>query len=352
MRAGLGVGVDGHRAGPQLLRADAGEIDRRGAVHARGLGGVGVERAGGDHPHAVMFPVGHASDLGPPPRLGKRGSLGCRHEQNRRNQALQAGEHRRADGFRHAHARDRQVGRHAGRAHRPRRPCAGRPRHRHRRRRQDPRPGEEVDRRSQDRGRDHAPAAPASPAATSRPRRWRACSRSRSRASARPSAGSASRRSAPRPCRAAPPPASPTRTYIFALPGSTGACKDGWDDILRQQLDIRFRPCNFAELMPRLNEGKMPQQRLSQWLTALRERPALSAHGDGDLPGDRHGARPCALCADGLLARVAYAHEGDPTAAGAAARAGRGLPPSRSRPAARRACTTSSSRARACRAAR
>ena len=34
---------------------------------------------------------------------------------------------------------------------------------------------------------------------------------------------------------------------------------DGWDDILRQQLDIRFRPCNFAELMPRLNEGKMPR---------------------------------------------------------------------------------------------
>jgi len=48
-------------------------------------------------------------------------------------------------------------------------------------------------------------------------------------------------------------------TYIFALPGSTGACKDGWDDILRQQLDIRFRPCNFAELMPRLNEGKTPR---------------------------------------------------------------------------------------------
>ena len=48
-------------------------------------------------------------------------------------------------------------------------------------------------------------------------------------------------------------------TYIFALPGSTGACKDGWDDILRYQLDIRFRPCNFAELMPRLNEGKIPR---------------------------------------------------------------------------------------------
>src|ERR1700761_2545121 len=40
---------------------------------------------------------------------------------------------------------------------------------------------------------------------------------------------------------------------------ATGACKDGWDDILRQQLDIRFRPCNFAELMPRLNEGKPPR---------------------------------------------------------------------------------------------
>jgi molybdenum cofactor biosynthesis protein B len=48
-------------------------------------------------------------------------------------------------------------------------------------------------------------------------------------------------------------------TYIFALPGSTGACRDGWDEILRNQLDIRFRPCNFAELMPRLNEGKMPR---------------------------------------------------------------------------------------------
>jgi molybdenum cofactor biosynthesis protein B len=48
-------------------------------------------------------------------------------------------------------------------------------------------------------------------------------------------------------------------TYIFALPGSTGACRDGWDEILCHQLDIRFQPCNFAELMPRLNEGKMPR---------------------------------------------------------------------------------------------
>lgn len=43
-------------------------------------------------------------------------------------------------------------------------------------------------------------------------------------------------------------------TYIFALPGSTGAVKDGWDQILVHQLDSRFRPCNFVELMPRLNE--------------------------------------------------------------------------------------------------
>jgi molybdenum cofactor biosynthesis protein B len=43
-------------------------------------------------------------------------------------------------------------------------------------------------------------------------------------------------------------------TYIFALPGSTGAVKDGWDGILSTQLDSRWRPCNFVELMPRLME--------------------------------------------------------------------------------------------------
>jgi len=43
-------------------------------------------------------------------------------------------------------------------------------------------------------------------------------------------------------------------TYLFALPGSTGAVKDGWDDILRFQLDARHRPCNLVELMPRLLE--------------------------------------------------------------------------------------------------
>ena len=43
-------------------------------------------------------------------------------------------------------------------------------------------------------------------------------------------------------------------TYLFALPGSTGAVKDGWDDILRFQLDARHKPCNLVELMPRLRE--------------------------------------------------------------------------------------------------
>jgi molybdenum cofactor biosynthesis protein B len=43
-------------------------------------------------------------------------------------------------------------------------------------------------------------------------------------------------------------------TYLFALPGSPSACRDAWEDILRHQLDNRFRPCNFVELMPRLQE--------------------------------------------------------------------------------------------------
>ena len=43
-------------------------------------------------------------------------------------------------------------------------------------------------------------------------------------------------------------------TYLFALPGSPGACKDAWDEILSMQLDYRHRPCNFVEIMPRLDE--------------------------------------------------------------------------------------------------
>lgn len=43
-------------------------------------------------------------------------------------------------------------------------------------------------------------------------------------------------------------------TYLFALPGSPGACRDAWDEILKPQLDYRHRPCNFVEIMPRLDE--------------------------------------------------------------------------------------------------
>jgi len=43
-------------------------------------------------------------------------------------------------------------------------------------------------------------------------------------------------------------------TYLFALPGSPGACKDAWDEILSKQLDYRHMPCNFVEIMPRLDE--------------------------------------------------------------------------------------------------
>ena len=43
-------------------------------------------------------------------------------------------------------------------------------------------------------------------------------------------------------------------TYLFAFPGSPGACKDGWDEILKYQLDYRHKPCNFVEIMPRLDE--------------------------------------------------------------------------------------------------
>ncbi|TDE39779.1 molybdenum cofactor biosynthesis protein B [Antarcticimicrobium sediminis] len=45
-------------------------------------------------------------------------------------------------------------------------------------------------------------------------------------------------------------------TYLFALPGSPGACKDGWDEILSLQLDYRHKPCNFVEIFPRLSENQ------------------------------------------------------------------------------------------------
>jgi molybdopterin adenylyltransferase len=53
-------------------------------------------------------------------------------------------------------------------------------------------------------------------------------------------------------------------TFIFCLPGSPGACRDGWDGILLAQLDYRTRPCNFVEIMPRLDEHlRRPKARAS-----------------------------------------------------------------------------------------
>ena len=74
------------------------------------------------------------------------------------------------------------------------------------------------------------------------------------------------------------------RTYIFALPGSTGACKDAWDHILVFQLDHRHRPCNFAELLPRLvAEREAPRLTVETILRATERWCALveSAHGEG-----------------------------------------------------------------------
>ena len=50
-------------------------------------------------------------------------------------------------------------------------------------------------------------------------------------------------------------------TYLFAVPGSTGACKDAWDGILVHQLDFRYRPCNFVEIMPRLREHELARDK-------------------------------------------------------------------------------------------
>ena len=52
-----------------------------------------------------------------------------------------------------------------------------------------------------------------------------------------------------------PPAALPMRPIYFCLPGSPGACKDAWDGIIEQQLDYRHKPCNFVEILPRLDEG-------------------------------------------------------------------------------------------------
>ena len=66
-------------------------------------------------------------------------------------------------------------------------------------------------------------------------------------------------------------------TYIFCLPGSPGACKDAWDEILVHQLDYRYRPCNFVEILPRLDEH----------LRREKSRTRSGEVGAGSRPGSR-----------------------------------------------------------------
>ena len=86
------------------------------------------------------------------------------------------------------------------------------------------------------------------------PEAMRCCSTRRSTASASCSAPSPTKRSARRACSPAVVAGVANATYIFCLPGSSNACATGWDKLIAPQLDFRTRPCNLAELMPRLKE--------------------------------------------------------------------------------------------------
>ena len=68
-------------------------------------------------------------------------------------------------------------------------------------------------------------------------------------------------------------------TYIFCLPGSPGACKDAWDEILVHQLDYRYRPCNFVEILPRLDEHlRRPKARAQQAEWEIGQRDVREAY--------------------------------------------------------------------------
>ena len=89
-------------------------------------------------------------------------------------------------------------------------------------------------------------------------------------------------------------------TYIFCLPGSPGACRDAWDEILVHQLDYRYRPCNFVEIMPRLDEhlrrakaqGRDGVGRAKRWLSSRCCARARSAGAQGGA-ADRFRCRYC-----------------------------------------------------------
>ena len=81
-------------------------------------------------------------------------------------------------------------------------------------------------------------------------------------------------------------------TYLFALPGSTGACRDAWTGILRYQLDIRYRPCNFAELIPRLQEGSAGTYRGAETPAPPPTNPQASTRGSASPKGEARREAP------------------------------------------------------------
>ncbi len=90
-------------------------------------------------------------------------------------------------------------------------------------------------------------------------------------------------------------------TYIFCLPGSPGACKDAWDEILVHQLDYRFGPCNFVEIMPRLDEHLRREK--AQGLDGLGlSPPHCEERSDEAIQGGLHPALDCFAA----LAMTAY----------------------------------------------
>ena len=177
------------------------------------------------------------------------------HGQARRVPPLHPGPHRRADGVGYAHPRGRQVRRHFGRVDPVRRTRGRGEGHRQGRRARHPRPGAGLDRRcGRGRGDHHRRHR------VHRPRRH-----ARGRQAAVREGGGRLLDRFPhdfvrKDCDLDHPVAGcagvAQGTYIFCLPGSPGACRDAWNEILKWQLDNRHRPCNFVEIMPRLEEHR------------------------------------------------------------------------------------------------
>src|SRR5207302_1744837 len=115
-------------------------------------------------------------------------------------------------------------------------------------------------------------------------------------------------------------------TYLFALPGSPSACRDAWEGILVHQLDNRFRPCNFVELMPRLQGhlkgGEFRDVAADEYRRAGRAGGQRAAHALAEvalaLCGDRHPSRPDPRTAAGAARRYREAQMPAPVTAEAA----------------------------------